>query len=393
MTRRRKIWIGAVAAVLVAGGIGAAVGVRGAAERGRETKKKEIPPLEFTQRDLVRLAPRSLAQELVVPGNVLAISQATVRSKLSAEVRRVHVREGDRVAAGQIVAEFDTAALRTQLAERTAALESARAQLEQAERTRQANAQLVKQNFISKNAFDTADSAYRAQAAAVEAARAQLEQTQLMLADAVVRAPIAGQIAKRYVQPGEKVAFDAPLVSIVDLSQLEVQAQAPVSDVARIARGAKAEVEIEGLAGRTFAGRVDRINPSAEPGTRTINVYVALTNPDSILKAGMFARVRLQVGADAEVPALPLAAVRIEGGQPSVWVLADGKLARRQVRLGRRDERAQLVEIVEGITPADAVISTKFDNLREGLAARIVSGVPAEPKVADKDAPRTPAAN
>lgn len=393
MTRRRKIWIGAVAAVLVAGGIGAAVGVRGAAERGRETKKKEIPPLEFTQRDLVRLAPRSLAQELVVPGNVLAISQATVRSKLSAEVRRVHVREGDRVAAGQIVAEFDTAALRTQLAERTAALESARAQLEQAERTRQANAQLVKQNFISKNAFDTADSAYRAQAAAVEAARAQLEQTQLMLADAVVRAPIAGQIAKRYVQPGEKVAFDAPLVSIVDLSQLEVQAQAPVSDVARIARGAKAEVEIEGLAGRTFAGRVDRINPSAEPGTRTINVYVALTNPDSILKAGMFARVRLQVGADAEVPALPLAAVRIEGGQPSVWVLADGKLARRQVRLGRRDERAQLVEIVEGVTPADAVISTKFDNLREGLAARIVSGVPAEPKVADKDAPRTPAAN
>ncbi|MEW5879713.1 MAG: efflux RND transporter periplasmic adaptor subunit [Pseudomonadota bacterium] len=393
MTRRRKVWIGAVAAVLVAGGIGAAVGVRGAAERGRETKKKEIPPLEFTQRDLVRLAPRSLAQELVVPGNVLAISQATVRSKLSAEVRRVHVREGDRVAAGQIVAEFDTAALRTQLAERTAALESARAQLEQAERTRQANAQLVKQNFISKNAFDTADSAYRAQAAAVEAARAQLEQTQLMLADAVVRAPIAGQIAKRYVQPGEKVAFDAPLVSIVDLSQLEVQAQAPVSDVARIARGAKAEVEIEGLAGRTFAGRVDRINPSAEPGTRTINVYVALTNPDSILKAGMFARVRLQVGADAEVPALPLAAVRIEGGQPSVWVLADGKLARRQVRLGRRDERAQLVEIVEGVTPADAVISTKFDNLREGLAARIVSGVPAEPKVADKDAPRTPAAN
>lgn len=393
MTRRRKVWIGAIAAVLVVGGIGAAVGVRGAAERGKETKKKEIPPLEFTQRDLVRLAPRSLAQELVLPGNVLAISQATVRSKLSAEVRRVHVREGDRVAAGQIVAEFDTAALRTQLAERAAALESARAQLEQTERTRQANAQLVRQNFISQNAFDTADSAHRAQAAAVEAARAQLEQTQLMLNDAVVRAPIAGQIAKRYVQPGEKVSFDAPLLAIVDLSQLEVQAQAPVSDVARIARGARAEIEIEGLAGRTFAGRVDRINPSAEPGTRAINVYVALTNEGSILKAGMFARVRLQVGADPEVPALPLAAVRIEGGQPTVWVLSDGKLARRHVRLGRRDERAQLVEIVEGVTPADAVIATKFDNLREGLAAKIISGAPAEPKVADKDAPRTPAAN
>ncbi|MDL1860533.1 efflux RND transporter periplasmic adaptor subunit [Betaproteobacteria bacterium PRO7] len=392
MTKRRKFWIGAIAAILVVGGIGAAVGVRGAAERGKE-KKKETPPLEFTQRDVVRLAPHSLAQELVLPGNVLAVSQATVRSKLSAEVRRVHVREGDRVAAGHIVAEFDTAALRTQFAERTAALESARAQLEQTERTRQANAQLVQQNFISKNAFDTADSAYRAQAAAVEAARAQLEQTQLMLNDAVVRTPIAGQVAKRYVQPGEKVSFDAPLFAIVDLAQLEVQAQAPVADVARIARGAKAEVEVEGLSGRAFAGRVDRINPSAEPGTRTINVYVALANEDSVLRAGMFARVRLHVGADKEVPALPLSAVRIDNGQPIVWVIADGKLVRRQVRLGRRDERAQLVEIVEGVTPADQVIATKFDNLRDGLAAKIISGTPAGSKVADKDAPRAPALN
>ncbi len=393
MTKGRKVWIGAVAAILVAGGIGAAMGVRGAAERAKDARKKEVPPLEFTQRDVVRLAPHSLAQELMLPGNVQAISQATVRSKLSAEVRSVRVREGDRVAAGQVLAEFDTAALRSQLAERTATLESARAQLEQTERTRLANAQLVKQNFISQNAFDSADSAHRAQAAAVEAARAQLEQTQLMLADAVVRAPIAGQIARRYVQPGEKVSFDAPLFAIVDLSQLEVQAQAPVSDVARIPRGAKAEVEIEGLAGRVFAGRVDRINPSAEPGTRTINVYVALANEDSVLRAGMFARVRLHVGADKEVPALPLSAVRIENGQPIVWVIADGKLVRRQVRLGRRDERAQLVEIVEGVTPADRVIATQFDNLRDGLAAKIISGTPAGSKVADKDAPRAPAAN
>jgi RND family efflux transporter MFP subunit len=392
MTKKRKLWIGVIAAIVVAGGVGAAVSVRGAAERGKD-KKKEVPPLEFTQRDITRLAPRALEQELVLPGNVLAVSQATVRSKLSAEVRRVLVREGERVAAGQVIAEFDTSALRAQWAERTAALESARAQLEQTERTRQANAQLVRQNFISKNAFDTADSAYRAQAAAVEAARAQLEQIQLMLNDAIVRAPIAGQVAKRYVQPGEKVSFDAPLFAIVDLSQLEVQAQVPVSDVARIARGAKAEVEIEGLTGRAFAGRVDRINPSAEPGTRTIHVYVALANEDSVLRAGMFARVRLLVGADGEVPALPLAAVRIENGQPIVWVIAGDRLERRQVRLGRRDERAQLVEIVEGVTPADQVIATKFDNLRDGLAAKIISGAPTGSRVADKDAPHTPVAN
>ncbi|HXF46909.1 MAG TPA: efflux RND transporter periplasmic adaptor subunit, partial [Burkholderiaceae bacterium] len=331
MTRRMKWWLAAAGAI-VAAAIGAAV-LNGAAKSQARAadKKKPQPPLEFSARDIVQLAPRQLAQELVLPGTVQAVAQATVRSKLSAEVRRVLVREGDRVAAGQVIAEFDTAQLKMQLAERAAALESARAQLAQIERTRAANAQLVKQNFISQNAFDTADSSYRAQVAAVEAAQAQLEQTRLLLADAVVRAPIGGLVAKRSVQPGEKVAFDAPLFSIVDLARLEVQAQAPVVDIARISLGAKAEVEIEGLPQRRFAGRVERINPAAEPGSRTIFVYVGLNNEDRLLRAGMFARVRLQVGQDAEVAALPISAVHNDGGQSFVWVIADGKLAKRAV--------------------------------------------------------------
>jgi RND family efflux transporter MFP subunit len=337
-----------------------------------DAKKAVPPPLEFAARDMVRLTPKSLAVELALPGTVQAVSQATVRAKLSAEVRRVTVREGDRVAVGQVVAEFDTAQLRALDAERVATLEAARAQLAQTERTRQVNAALVKQNFISQNAFDSADAAHRAQIAAVAAAQAQLDQTRLQLADAVVRAPIAGLIAKRHVQPGEKVAFDAPLLAIVDLSDLEVQAQAAVGDVARVAAGQKVEVEIEGLPERRFAGRVERINPSAEPGSRTINVYVGLANGESLLRAGMFARVRLRLDGGSQVPALPVAAVRSDGPQAVVWVVADGKLARRIVTLGRRDERMQWVEIVDGIGPGDQVLATKFDNLRDGLAARAV---------------------
>lgn len=391
-TRVRWLLIGI--ALLIAGGGTTAVALKSG--KFSQPAKKETPPLEFTARDVAQLAPRKLAVKLAFPGNVQAVSQATVRSKLSAEVRRVLVREGDRVAAGQIVAEFDTSQLRAQLAERVATLESARAQLAQSERTREANAQLVKQNFISRNAMDTADAAHRAQVAAVEAAQAQLAQVQLQLADAVVRAPIAGEVAKRHVQPGEKVAFDAPLLTLVDLSELEVQAQAPVSDVAQVVRGAPVELEIEGLPGRNFAAKVDRINPAAEPGSRTIHLYVRLPNERIeqgwLLRAGMFARVHMQIGSEQQVPALPLAAVRNDDGQPSVWIIADGKLVKRSVELGRRDERAQLVEVRAGVTPSDRVLATKFDNLREGLAARIVSGV-GDAKVADKDAPRAPASN
>jgi membrane fusion protein, multidrug efflux system len=391
MTRNAKWWL-AIAGVFAVATIGgaAALAISKRSERAAESSRKEQPPLEFAAADVVKLVPQRLTVELALPGSVHAMSQATVRARLSAEVRRVLVREGDRVAAGQVVAEFDTAQLRAQLAERTATYESAKAQLATTERTRQANAQLVKQNFISQNAFDTADSAYQAQLAAAAAARAQLEQTQILMGDAVVRAPIAGTVAKRNVQPGEKVAFDAPLMSIVDLSQLEVQAQVPVADVAQLKAGMPAQVEIEGIAGRRFAGRVERINPSTEPGTRTINIYVSLPNEDALLRAGMFARVALVTSAEAEVPALPIPALRVDSGTTFVWTIIDGRLARRLVDAGRRDERSQMVEILGGLVAGDVVIATRFDNLKEGLAATVVGGV-GEARIAGQAAPAAPA--
>jgi RND family efflux transporter MFP subunit len=375
MKRRKVIGLG-IAALVLCGVVGA-MALRTSGQQS-PAKKKEAAALEFSAADMVSLTTRPLVVELSMPGSVVAMSQATVRSKLSAEVRAVRVREGEKVAPGQVLVEFDTASLKVQLAERAATLESAKANLAQTERTRQVNAQLVKQNFISQNAFDTADAAYRAQAAAVEAAQAQLAQTQLLLNDAIVRAPIGGLVSKRHVQPGEKVGFDAPLMGIVDLSMLEVQAQAAVSDIAQIAPGARALVAIEGITDRQFEGRVERINPSAETGTRSINFFVSLPSPGSVLRAGMFAKVYLHVGGEKPVPALPVTAVRSDNGQDFVWVLADGKLRKQPVSLGRRDERAQMVEIKGGLAADDRVVATKFDNLREGLAARVLSGTPTD---------------
>lgn len=373
-------WLLAGLAVLMVGASLAAF-QHGWLKFGAKAEEKKVqPPLAFAATDIVRLAPHTLNVELSMPGTVQAFNQATVRSKLSAEVRRLPVREGDRVAAGQVIAEFDTAQLRNQLAERQATLEAARATLAQSERTRATNAQLVEKSFISKNAFDTADDAFRAQVAAVQAAEAQLAQTRLLLADAVIRAPIGGYVAKRQVQPGEKVAFDTPLLHIVDLSQLEVQAQAPVADVAKIAAGAEVSVQIEGLNGPEYKGRIDRVNPTAEPGSRMISVYVLLANDDGRLRGGMFARVKLAIGGEAPVPSLPLAAVQDDRGQGYVWVIAEGKLARRNVVTGMRDERAQRIEITSGLKSDDAVLGTRFDNLREGMLANIVTA--QEPKVA-----------
>ena len=207
MTRRATWWtiIGVLGLALIIG-----LSVYSAFRRKAQdesSRKTERPALEFAAGDVVKLRPHRLSYQLTLPGTVQAISQTTVRAKVAAELKRVTVREGERVAAGQILAEFDTAQIRAQLAERAGALESVRAQLRMTQRTRQTNAQLVKQNFISQNAFDSADSANDAQAAAVAVAQAQLEQTQILLNDAVVRAPISGVVALTDAQLRDQANF------------------------------------------------------------------------------------------------------------------------------------------------------------------------------------------
>ena len=366
--KRRKIIAGVVVGGIVAGGVAAF-----AARSGHgDTAAADAPAtLEFLASQLATPVPRRLTYDLELPGTVQALSQAVVRSKLSAVLKQIDVREGDAVAAGQIIAAFDTAALRAQLAERQAGLASAKANLEQAQRTREANAQLVQRNFITQNAFDTADANFQAQTANVEAAQAQLAQTQLQLDDAVVRAPIGGLVARRYVQSGEKVGMDAQLLSIVNLSQLEVRAQAAVSDVARVAPGTVADVQIEGLSGLHFRGRVDRINPSADPGSRSIDLYVAFPNEHNLVRTGMFANVRLHLAADREAPTLPLAAIQSDAGQPVVWAIKDGHLARHVVTVGRRDQQAQLAEVLGGLDAGEQVLASRFDNLKDGAAAHV----------------------
>jgi len=363
------------AGAVVVGALVLVAGVAALAARSRTDATTTDAPatLEFTAQQLAATEPRRMAYDLVLPGTVQALSQAVVRSRLSAALDRVDVREGDAVAAGQVVAQFDTAPLRAQLAERQAGLASARANLEQAQRTREANAQLVQRNFITQNAFDSADATFQAQRANVDAAQAQLAQTQLQLDDAVVRAPISGLVAKRYVQSGEKVGIDTQLLSIVNLSQLEVRAQAAVSDVARVQPGTAADVQIEGLSGTHFRGRVDRINPSADPGSRSIDLYVSFPNEHNLVRTGMFANVRLHLEADRETPTLPLAAIQTDAGQAVVWAVHEGHIARHVVTVGRKDEQAQLAEILGGLDPKERVLVSRFDNLKDGGPARIVA--------------------
>jgi membrane fusion protein, multidrug efflux system len=367
MTRRRSV--GALIVLLVILGVG------GGAMALRSQKKpddKTAPVvLQFAAGDLAFVAAKPLARWLPVSGTLQPVRQAIVKAKVAGDIRQITIREGETVQAGQMLVRIDTTDLDSKLIDRVGALESAKAQLALAEKTRAMNVRLMNDKFISQNAFDSADSSFSVAQGSVKSMEAQVQLARNALKDAVVTAPLAGVVAKRHVQPGEKVAIEAPLVTIVDLKDLEVQAMVPAIDVPELKLGMPVEFAVDGFGERRFTGRVERINPSTEPGTRALIVYVGLPNSDAALRSGMFATGRIALTSSAPVPTLPATAVRMEAGQSYVWVIDNGKLSRRVVSLGRRDDANGIVEVKSTLAPGLPVLAARFDNLKDGAPALV----------------------
>ena len=330
------------------------------------------PPLEFQAREIVAPVWAPLPVTLTFSGPLTAPSTVTVRSKANGTLQSLTVQEGSRVRAGQVIGRVDAAGAASRVAERGAMLESARTALAQAERSLAQNESLAAQRFIAPAAVDSARSAVETARAQLAAAQASLATTQLSLAEAAILAPISGIVAKRHVLAGEKIGMEQQVVTIVDLRELELAALVPTHEVGRLTPGLAVRVGVEGV-DEAVAGRIARIAPAAEPGTRAIGVTVALPNPKERLRAGQYGVVQLKIGDDKPRLVVPEAAVSSSAGQHQVWTLDAGMLRRRSVTLGRHDTVGGRVEVVEGL-PADAqVLAARYDNLREGARAFVVA--------------------
>ncbi len=328
--------------------------------------------LEFMQNEIVTAAPVDLRQVLLLSGSLRAVDLATVKARVAGEVRDVLVREGEAVRAGQVVARMDTAEYDARVAQARGNLNSAKAQQEIAAKARDNNAALVEKGFISRNAFDNAASQYAGAKAGVDAAQGALDLALKQLNDTVLRAPISGLVAARNVQPGERVSTDYKLLEIVNLQKLELEAAVPASEIARVAIGQAVSLQLEGLP-QSIEGKVVRINPQAQAGSRSVPVYVQVTNPGNQLRAGMFAEGRLVLSSKPGALALPQSAIRRDASGAWVYTIEDGKIARKPVTTGSNGRSGDefRTEILSGIEFGAQVIRTDMGNLRPGSPARI----------------------
>lgn len=332
--------------------------------------------LEFGASEVLTIRATTLTRTLPITGTLTATAQTIVKSRVSGDIREIKVREGMTVTAGELIATIDPTEFQLRVNEREAALRSAEAQLEQARRTLANNQALLEKNFISQNAFDNARWSVDVASAARDSAISLLDQARKSLTDTRITAPMAGLIAQRFVQPGEKVSPDNRVVSIVDLSGLEVEAPVPAGEAGKLQPGQSVSLRIEGIAD-PFRARVLRINPATQAGTRAIPVYIGLDRSDSRLRAGLFAQGALVLEQVDNVIAVPPAAIRDVAGRRFVYVIERDTIVEREVRLGMVDDTAAapggLIEVKSGLSAGDQLIAINVGLLRPGTAARVVA--------------------
>ncbi|MDB5841149.1 MAG: efflux transporter periplasmic adaptor subunit [Herminiimonas sp.] len=370
MLKRRNFWIVLLVFLIAVGGAAAMAKKR--AQPAVPAVPAEPAALEFLASDVTQVQARDLRQTLALSGSLRAVNQVAVKARVAGEVREVLVREGEAVKAGQVLIRMDDPDYQARLKQAKGALAAAQGQLEIAAKARDNNHALLGKGFISKNAFENAESQFAIAQANVDSARGAVDVAQKSLSDTVIRAPMSGLVSSRTVQPGEKVSADNKLLDVVDLRQMELEAAVPTSDIMHIALNQEVLLKVEGLPSQ-ISGRVARINPATQTGSRSILVYIQIDNPQGLLRVGMFGEAQLTLAKKTGVLTAPQSAIRDNAGSSHVYAIENGLLAQKQVTLGIRgnDGTGDAVEITGGLADGARIVRNNLGNLRVGTRVRI----------------------
>lgn len=299
---------------VIAGGTLVVLGAGGMAMRGEAADERTAAAAPQTvqaqQRDLVLRAEAS--------GEVEPIRTVEVKSKASGEVLRVHVETGDFVEAGTLLAEVDPRDVQNALDQAEADLSSAQVQLRTARAQRQRVESLRESEIVTQDEYESAVNAEASAQTALVRAETNARLARERSRDVTIRAPIAGTIITRAVEPGTIIASatgnvsgGTSLFTMADLSQVQVRARVDETDIGKVRPGQEARVSVEAYAGQSFTGSVLKVEPQAvvEQNVTMFPVLVRLANPEGLLKPGMNAEVSMVTDRREGAVSIPTGAV------------------------------------------------------------------------------------
>ena len=370
----------AIVVVALAFGIVRAISAKKAQQLAATRASLEQGQIELSQNDVLTAEVRELTQGLAVSGTVKALNYAVIKARVAGELKEITVREGDSVKAGQVLARIDPIEYQRRYEQAQEQAIAAKAQMEIAQRQWDTNKALVDQGFISKTALDNSLASFQGAVASHKAAIAGADVARKSLDDSVLRAPFSGVIALRVAQLGERVGIDAKVLELVDLRQLEVEAPLSPSDSVDVKIGQTAQLQIEDRT-ELVTARVSRLSPSAQAGSRSVLVYLALDKPAG-LRHGLFAKGTLGL-LNSHVMAVPLTSVRTDHPSPYVQVVEkvgeDMRVRHQTVEMGIRGTDAsgkdpQEWVAVKGLSAGSTVLKGQVGAMREGMVVRFTAG-------------------
>jgi RND family efflux transporter MFP subunit len=331
-------------------------------------------------------ARHEISDSITVVGNLIGEATVDVVPRTAGRIESVLVKLGDRVSKGQTVVKLEDRAIREQVNQVQANIDVNDATVVSREndaKVAQNNLDRARTSFerglLSKQGLEDADSRYNSAVSQVTVAKAQLVSTKarldelsVTLSDTNVVSPVDGFVSKRNLDPGAFAGTNTPVISVVDIGVVRMVANLVEKDFRRIDRGGQALVEVDAFPGEQFTGQVSRVAPVFDPATRTATMEIEVPNPGFRLKPGMYARVKLITGRNANALTVPRAAVVDIDAKRGVFVL-DKDVARfTEIESGMSD--GERVEILKGVPEGARVVTTGALAIRDGDRVQITGG-------------------
>lgn len=328
---------------------------------------KSGPGLLIAPEDLITLTSASLASGPSITGSVQPERRADLRAEIPAVVLQVLKENGDNVRRGELLVRLDDTAIRDALASAEANVRASTQALEQATRQFERVKTLRGSGMASAQAYDDAETRKNNAQSEVEAARTRAAQAKQQLQRTEIRAPFDGVVSDRRVSAGDTAQIGKELLKVIDPNSLRLEGMVSADSIGEVKAGQAVSFRVNGYGDQVFAGKVRRVNPSANPTTRQVELQVDFVDRNQPKLAGLYAEGQIET-ASAEGITLPASALVREGDKASVWRVnaKTSTLERTAVIVGERDNRTGHIVLKQGVNAGDRVIRHPSATLRDG---------------------------
>jgi membrane fusion protein (multidrug efflux system) len=304
-----------------------------------------------------------------ISGTLEPDREAVLRAQVTGSVLQTYADQGQVVNAGTVLARIDASGIQDAYNSARAGLVSARNAADVAKRDLARNEQLLTAGAIAERDIDQSRRASIAAQAALEDANSRLASAEKSYRSTTVASPFNGIVSERPVSAGDVVQPGTALFTVVDPSSMRLEASVPAEQLASIRIGVPVDFTVSGYPGRQFVGRITRINPTADPTTRQVRIYVSIPNEGRALVGGLFANGRMSTATKLGL-VVPQSAVDVRGSIPSVIRVRQGKAELVPIKIGLTDKTSETIEVLSGIQPGDTLLM--------GAAMGITPGTPVK---------------